>query len=114
MKRCNHCRNSSPEGSRFCIICGRSFGAKLCPKLHPNSLAASRCATCGSPNLSDPHPVRPLSRLLKVAFIVGSIGLALLAIVFLHSVLDSTLEGQSSRFLLVLPLIGILLLLLRP
>ncbi len=80
--RCDNCGNESPEGSRFCIKCGKEFGASseritVCPhcgvQIAPGSLFCSACGkSIGAPQgevnhgrtsqppLSEP-PTRPLT-----------------------------------------------------
>jgi succinate dehydrogenase hydrophobic anchor subunit len=65
MKFCYGCGHTTGGEPLFCNFCGRSYDAKLCPKLHPNARIAEACSRCGSRDLSLPHPKIPfLWRLL--------------------------------------------------
>ncbi len=92
--RCDNCGNESPEGSRFCIKCGREFGASgsgitICPhcgvQIAPGSLFCSACGkSIGAPQgevnqgrtsqppLSEP-PTRPLTSNIALDVILSVI-----------------------------------------
>ncbi|HOD74690.1 MAG TPA: DUF4234 domain-containing protein [Syntrophorhabdaceae bacterium] len=92
--RCDNCGNESPEGSRFCIKCGREFGASgsgitVCPhcgvQIAPGSLFCSACGkSIGAPQgevnqgrtsqppLSEP-PTRPLTSNIALDVILSVI-----------------------------------------
>lgn len=89
-KRCNYCKECSPETNPFCSYCGRSFGVRLCPRLHPNPARATYCGTCGSRDLSLPHPPRPLGPVRLILFLVLIPAVVLLAAFFFLSTFQAT------------------------
>lgn len=69
MRYCFSCRHMTSGQPLFCRICGRSFEAKLCPRLHHNPRSAQACSTCGSRDLSIPQrQVSWLSKLFVLSF----------------------------------------------
>jgi len=56
MKYCYNCGRVTTGKPIFCMFCGRSYGVKLCPRLHPNPRFADCCSQCGSRELSTPQP----------------------------------------------------------
>jgi len=56
MKYCYQCGRITAGKPFFCSFCGRSYDAKLCPRLHPNPRVAEFCSQCGSRELSTPQP----------------------------------------------------------
>ena len=77
MKFCYQCGKMTAGEALFCGTCGRSYDAKLCPRLHVNPRGAEVCSKCGSRELSTPQPKIPMSwRLLAIVARLG-IGLAL-------------------------------------
>jgi len=43
----------------FCTFCGKTYEAKLCPRLHVNPREAQVCSECGSRDLTTPAPRPP-------------------------------------------------------
>jgi hypothetical protein len=73
MKFCYQCGSASKGDPLFCTKCGRTYGVRLCPRLHRNSRFAKVCSQCGSRELSQPEPAvsfwwKVLEFLLKVGF----------------------------------------------
>src|SRR5712691_3727606 len=60
MNYCYECGYTTAGEPLFCNYCGRSYDAKLCPKLHVNPRLAEACSQCGSRDLSTPQPNVPL------------------------------------------------------
>src|SRR2546427_7721468 len=60
MKYCYECGCTTAGEPLFCNFCGRSYAAKLCPKLHVNPRLAEACSQCGSRDLSTPQPKVPV------------------------------------------------------
>jgi hypothetical protein len=76
MKYCYQCGKMTAGEPLFCGTCGRSYDAKLCPRLHVNPRGVEVCSKCGSRELSTPQPRIPLSwRLLAI---LARLGLGLL------------------------------------
>jgi hypothetical protein len=86
MKFCYECGRTTRGEPLFCNSCGRSYGVKLCPKLHANPRFAEACSRCGSHDLSVPQPTVPFAFLLAAWLTQGFSGL-LLAIVSIRFVL---------------------------
>src|SRR5712692_8891555 len=79
-KYCYTCRRYCAEPALFCIQCGGSFDLKYCPSLHPNSVSAVYCRSCGSSDLSVPHrrPKRGLAGMMILLVVsVSVVGSAL-------------------------------------
>jgi hypothetical protein len=77
MKYCYQCGKMTAGEAFFCGTCGRSYDAKLCPRLHVNPRGAEVCSKCGSRELSTPQPKIPMSwRLLAILARLG-LGLVL-------------------------------------
>ena len=73
MKFCYECGKASAGDPLFCTKCGRTYGVRLCPRLHRNSRYAKVCSQCGSHELSQPEPAvsfwwKVLEFLLRVGF----------------------------------------------
>ncbi len=49
---CRSCQRISTGDPKFCVHCGKSFNATLCPSKHESPATATHCATCGSDQLS--------------------------------------------------------------
>src|SRR5258708_5588522 len=81
MRFCYNCRWITAGSARFCNRCGRSFDAKLCPRLHVNPREAQVCSECGSRDLTTPHPKPPLW--LVCVSVLPGIVLLLLSLAFL-------------------------------
>ncbi len=60
MRYCYKCNQITQGEPLFCNFCGRSYGVKLCPRLHKNPRNAQACGQCGSRDLSTPAPKAPL------------------------------------------------------
>lgn len=89
MKYCYHCDRVTVGEPLFCNFCGRSYDAKLCPKLHANPRGTHTCSQCGSTELSTPQPrvsiwvkvlLSSITVLVKLLIIVVSIGLIMFVI----------------------------------
>src|SRR3989442_10932392 len=99
MRYCTSCRRVSAGVPPFCTRCGRTFGVRLCPRLHVNSRRAEVCAQCGSRDLTEPAARARFADLmlacalhaLPVAIVVMVPSVVMLAIV--HAVLvDAQLQ----------------------
>jgi hypothetical protein len=96
MRYCYNCGKLTTGKPLFCNFCGRSYGIKLCPRLHTNPRVAEVCSQCGSRELSTPQPNVPLSARL-IAILVWVIAIAglvctalILANLFLQEILSRT------------------------
>jgi hypothetical protein len=76
MKYCYQCGKMTAGEPLFCGTCGRSYDAKLCPRLHVNPRGAEVCSKCGSRELSTPQPRIPMS--LRLLALLARLGLGLL------------------------------------
>lgn len=76
MKYCYECGKMTAGEPLFCGTCGRSYDAKLCPRLHANPRGAQVCSHCGSRDLSTPQPKVPVT--LQFLALVTRLGLGLL------------------------------------
>jgi hypothetical protein len=59
MRYCYNCNGITHGEPLFCQFCGRTYGVKLCPRLHKNPRSAQICSQCGSRDLSTPAPKQP-------------------------------------------------------
>jgi RNA polymerase subunit RPABC4/transcription elongation factor Spt4 len=59
MRYCLNCSRMTLGEPRFCTFCGRTYEAKLCPRLHVNPREAQVCSECGSRDLTTPAPKPP-------------------------------------------------------
>lgn len=91
MTYCFHCGHYTAGKPFFCNHCGRSYGVRLCPRLHPNPRHAEICSQCGSPELSTPQPPVPLWR-KALAFLVRVFLGGLLALLSLYLFLAILIE----------------------
>jgi hypothetical protein len=100
MRYCNHCRRITAGEPLFCNFCGRSYDYKLCPHRHPNPRTAEVCSTCGSRELSTPHPKVPLwiKALISSLSIFPGILLLLLSVFFLFGLVQVLLTNQQALF----------------
>ena len=94
MKRCNSCQTLSKDTALFCPSCGRSFGVRLCPHLHANPPTTLYCTTCGSGDLSRPHPTKSQSLLSKFGIALLIVGVILLAVFFFLTTFVATFSGH--------------------
>lgn len=85
MKYCYACGLTTAGEPLFCNSCGRSYDAKLCPKLHVNPRLAEACSHCGSRDLSSPQPRVPVAWQL-LALLVQVTSAALLAALSLSAI----------------------------
>ena len=69
MKYCYNCNRVTQGEPLFCNSCGRSYGVKLCPRLHKNPRNAQVCSQCGSRDLSTPAPKAPVWIAIAVFFL---------------------------------------------
>ncbi|MGD0904699.1 MAG: hypothetical protein ABR924_17320 [Terracidiphilus sp.] len=76
MKYCYQCGKMTAGEPLFCGTCGRSYDAKLCPRLHVNPRGVEVCSKCGSRELSTPQPRIPMS--LRLLALLARLGLGLL------------------------------------
>lgn len=85
MRYCYNCSRITAGQPHFCTRCGRSYDAKLCPRLHPNPRDAAVCSECGSRDLTTPQPKLPfwLRPLLVVLSVLPGIVLLGLSVLFL-------------------------------
>jgi hypothetical protein len=60
MRYCYNCNRITQGEPLFCNFCGRSYGVKLCSRLHKNPRNAQICSQCGSRELSTPAPKQPI------------------------------------------------------
>src|SRR2546425_1273960 len=86
MNYCYECGYTTAGEPLFCNSCGRSYDAKLCPKLHVNPRLAEACSHCGSRDLSTPQPRVPVAWKL-LALLVQFTSAALLAVLSLPVIL---------------------------
>lgn len=95
MRYCNQCHKITSGEPLFCNFCGRSYDFKLCPHRHPNPRIAEVCSTCGSRELSIPHPHVPLWLEVSLRLLSALPGLVLLAvsIVFLLGLINAFLTS---------------------
>jgi hypothetical protein len=109
MRICYHCGRLTAGHPLFCTTCGRSYNAKLCPRLHPNSRAAEACSQCGSRDLSTPQERLPLwfVPLVFLAGMVPGAALLLISVLYVGYFLDHLVRDPSA--LLVPMLWGLLL-----
>lgn len=96
MKFCYGCGHTTGGEPLFCNSCGRSYGVKLCPKLHANPRLAEACSRCGSRDLSLPQPRVPFAwRLLALlAYALSGLALVFLSVSIGQRALD-VLIGHS-------------------
>ena len=97
----------------FCTTCGSSFGVKLCPKLHPNPLAAQYCSTCGSRQLSRPHRARKPTRAFRILITVSLIALAIIPLSIGIAVGLATFGSDPSLAAAIIAIATLLVLLFR-
>lgn len=86
MKYCYQCGRLTSGEPMFCQACGRSYGVKLCPRLHANPRFADVCSQCGSRELSTPQPKvslwwKVLEFLLRILFGIVLVYLSLALLV---------------------------------
>jgi len=86
MKYCYHCNRITTDEPLFCNSCGRSYGVKLCPRLHKNPRNAQACSQCGSRDLSTPAPKAPFWISIAV-FLLSLVPGFLLLVVSLLSIM---------------------------
>ena len=86
MNYCYECGYTTAGEPLSCNSCGRSYDAKLCPKLHVNPRLAEACSHCGSRDLSTPQPRVPVAWKL-LALLVQFTSAALLAALSLPVIL---------------------------
>jgi RNA polymerase subunit RPABC4/transcription elongation factor Spt4 len=97
---CNNCHRITAGEPSFCNFCGRSYNLKLCPHRHPNPRNAEICSTCGSRDLSTPHPrvslwLTPLLILLSA---VPGLLLLLLSVLLLIGLFTALVSDQRLLF----------------
>ena len=107
MRYCYGCGHTTPGEPLFCNSCGRSYDAKLCPRLHINPRLAEACSRCGNRDLSTPQPRVPLGwRIFAFLTQFGSgifLGVATLGLVLqLLKSLRADFEIRQSQVILVL------------
>jgi hypothetical protein len=108
VKHCHRCKIDNPKASLFCLRCGNSFGARYCPRLHPNPLSADYCQACGSSDLSTADKPAPWS----TARILLLLALAFLALTLAPSILpqgvDASLRQIAGIFIVAVTAAGAL------
>src|SRR5581483_8246281 len=100
MRYCNQCHRITAGEPLFCNFCGRSYDYKLCPHRHPNPRTAEVCSTCGSRELSTPHPKTALwmSLLIASLSVFPGVLLLLVSVLFLFGLLEVLLTNQQLLF----------------
>ena len=100
MRFCNQGHYITTGEPLFCNFCGRSYGLKLCPHRHSNPRTALVCHTCGSRDLSTPHPRGSfwLNTLLFLASALPGIVLVSISILLLFAVVRVLLTDQQLLF----------------
>ena len=83
MKYCYQCGHMTSGEPLFCLFCGASYDAKLCPRLHVNPRYAEVCSQCGSRDLSVPQPKVPFWGKILVALVTVLLWIVLLTFTFL-------------------------------
>jgi RNA polymerase subunit RPABC4/transcription elongation factor Spt4 len=108
MKYCYQCGRMTAGEPLFCSSCGRTYGVKLCPRLHANPRSADVCSQCGSRDLSTPEP--RVSLWWKVAEFLVRVSLgALLALATVGLLLAMLRSPEVQNGLLVMAiLVGLL------
>ena len=112
MRYCNSCRKVTSGDPAYCNYCGKSYDVKLCGRGHPNNRSADVCSTCGSRELSTPHP-KPSWKLRifqVIALFVPFVVLTALTLAYIGVFVRALFENSSS--LLPLMLLGLVLALL--
>lgn len=100
MRYCFNCTRVTLGSPRFCNFCGRSYDAKLCPRLHVNPREAAVCSECGSRDLTTPHP-KPslwLRSILVFLSVLPGILLLLLSVAFLALYIYALLTRPALQF----------------
>jgi RNA polymerase subunit RPABC4/transcription elongation factor Spt4 len=112
MKFCYACGRLTPGEPLFCNSCGKSYGVKLCPRLHVNPRSAEVCSQCASRDLSNPGPRVPLwSRILEIFLRAVLILLFIyVALLVLLAILKGILASRQAQDALLC--IGVLILIL--
>lgn len=112
MRYCNSCRKVTSGDPAYCNYCGKSYDIKLCGRGHPNNRSADVCSTCGSRELSTPHPKPSWKlRIFQVcALIVPFVVLTVLTLAYIGVFVRALFLNSSS--LLPLMLLGLVLALL--
>jgi hypothetical protein len=108
MKHCYQCGRMTAGEPLFCSSCGRTYGVKLCPRLHVNPRSAEVCSQCGSREMSTPQP--RVSIWWKVLEVLVEVSLGVLLVFVTAAVVVAALESaQVQNGLLVLAvLVGLL------
>src|SRR5262249_30367373 len=109
MRYCYACDKITAGEPFFCNFCGRSYGVRLCPRMHPNPRKAQACSRCGSKELSTPGPKLPWwSPLLEFAFrFVPGVLIAGASIIAIVAVLDALLASPATLSALAMPLLAL-------
>lgn len=96
MRYCTNCHRLAAGDPLFCNHCGRTYDYKLCPSRHVNSRSAQVCETCGSRDLSLPHPRLPFWAGPLIWFLSALPGIVLLAVsvMFLLAFVQALLQNQ--------------------
>jgi hypothetical protein len=105
MKYCYQCGKMTAGEPLFCGTCGRSYDAKLCPRLHVNPRGVDVCSKCGSRELSTPQPKIPMS--WQLLAILARLGLGLLLFYVSLSFLIAVFRTREAQHFLVI--VGLLL-----
>ena len=109
MRYCNSCQKVTSGDPAYCNYCGKSYDIKLCSRGHPNIRSAEVCSTCGSRDLSTPHP-RPSwkFRIFQVCVLILPFAvLGLLTLAYIAVFVRALFENPS--LLLPLMLLGLVL-----
>lgn len=96
MRYCTNCQKLTAGEPSFCNSCGRSFDVRLCPSRHPNPRAAQVCATCGSRDLSTPHPRIALwsAPLVWILTVFPGILLLVITVMFFVTIFEALAKNQ--------------------
>ena len=96
MRYCTNCHRLSAGEPQFCNTCGRSYDYKLCPSRHSNPRNAQVCSTCGSRDLSVPHPRLPIwaAPLIWLLSALPGVLLLLLTLLFFLGLVEALIRNQ--------------------
>jgi hypothetical protein len=104
MRYCHNCGKITTGEPLYCQFCGRTYGVRLCPRLHPNGRNATVCCQCGSRELSMPAPRIPfwLRPLLFLLTLVPGFVLLVLSVLFFIAFLRQLLTNPNTLFQMML------------
>ena len=111
MRRCTYCFRFHPGSPVYCTHCGRSFGARICPRGHRSSRHVAFCAECGSADLSTPAPPASLLHHLSGFALYGFttfIAVVLIAVVVLSALRSVDWSAFAQPLVSLLIMLGLL------